>query len=115
MSAVEIVALASGAMVFQDVLGTCLTQAQARDRAVLSGWLDTVAWGAAIATTSISVTALQGHNTGLKVAVIAGVSAANFCGSWLGTIIGKRYIKPLPSALELRVGALESQMGVSRD
>ena len=108
----DIILLAAGSMVVQDVVGVCLVQAEARDRGWLSGALDAVGWLFAIATTSISVTALQGHDTGLKVALVGAVTAANVFGSTLGQVIGKRYIKPLPSPLEARMVALEDHLGV---
>jgi hypothetical protein len=84
------------AMILQDILAVCLVQAEARDRAALSGLLDAAQWGAGIATTTISVTALQGHSMGLKAVVVAAVTAANFGGSWLGVQIGRRLIKAAP-------------------
>lgn len=81
------------AMVVVDILGTLLVQAEARDRAHLSAMLDTFGWYASIATTTISVTALQGHSLSLKVAVVIAVSIANYAGSWAGVKIGQRYIK----------------------
>ncbi len=86
-------------MIVQDVLGVMYTQAAARDRGWLLGVLDAVTWIFAIATINISVTALQGHDTGLKVAVIVLVTAANFFGSKLGQVIGTRFIKPIPDPL----------------
>jgi hypothetical protein len=85
--------LAAVAMLIQDILGTLLVQAEARNRALLSAALDAVGWGAAIATTTISVSALQGHDLGLKVLVIVAVTAANIVGSWAGVVIGKRFIR----------------------
>jgi hypothetical protein len=81
------------AMVVQDVLAVCLVQAEARNRAPLAGLLDCAQWGAAISTTTISVTALQGHSLGLKAVVVIAVTAANFGGSWLGVKIGHRFIR----------------------
>ena len=77
----------------QDIFGALLTQAQARNRAWLSGALDAMAWLVAIYTTSWSVTALQGHNAALKGAVLGAVTVANVVGSYSGTILGKRYVK----------------------
>ena len=85
--------LAALAMVLQDVLAVGLVQAEARNRAVLAGILDTIGWLATITTLSISVTTLQGHSFTDKVIVIVFVSVANFLGSYLGVKIGKRYIK----------------------
>jgi len=84
------------AMVVQDILAVCMTQAEARNRRSMAGALDVIAWLAAIATTSISVSTLQGHNTTEKVLVLVSVSLANFVGSYSGTAIGERFIKPMP-------------------
>lgn len=88
-----IVLLAALAMVAQDVLATILVQAEARNRKVLAGCMDSLQWGFGIATTAISVTALQGHDTGEKVAVVIAVTAANFIGTFVGTAIGERFVK----------------------
>lgn len=85
--------LAALSMVAQDILEVCKDQAQARNRAVLAGLFDSLMWLALITTTSISVTALQGHKTSQKVLVIILVSAANFIGQFTGVLIGKKYIK----------------------
>lgn len=104
---------ASIAMVVEDILAVLLTQAQARNRATLAGWLDTAAWLAGILTTAWSLNAIDGHDLKLKVVVVAAVSAANFCGSWSGTKIGERWIKaPVPLASQVadhdrRLKALE--------
>lgn len=106
---------AAVAMVLSDVLGTLLTQAQARDRAVLAGWLDTAGWLVAIFTTSWSVAAVNGHDLTRKLAVLGAVSLANFAGSWLGVQIGRRFVTasvPLASRVadvEARVARLEEQ------
>jgi hypothetical protein len=80
-------------MVLQDLLAVFLVQAEARNRAALSGILDCLCWPAGIICTTISVTALQGHHLGLKATVIAAVTVANFCGSMIAVKLGKRYIK----------------------
>lgn len=80
-------------MVVQDILGVLMVQAEARNRGWLTGTFDSLGWLAAIFTTTLSVTALQGHDTTLKVVVVAAVTAANFAGSLIGVAIGKRFIK----------------------
>ncbi len=85
--------LAALAMLLQDILAVGLVQAEARNRAALSGILDTVGWLATITTLSISVTTLQGHSFRDKVMVIVLVSSANFVGSYIGVKIGKKYIR----------------------
>ncbi len=82
------------AMLAQDILAVLMVQAEARNRASLAGLLDCAQWGAAISTTTISVTALQGHSAPLKTAVVLAVTAANFAGSWAGVQIGRRLITP---------------------
>jgi hypothetical protein len=81
------------AMVANDILAVCLVQAEARNHALLSGCLDCVMWLASIATTTISVTALQSHHFSLKVIVVVAVTLANMAGSIAGVRIGKRYIR----------------------
>lgn len=81
------------AMILQDVLEVLKDQAQARNRAILAGLFDSLMWLALITTTSISVTALQGHKINQKVLVIVLVSAANFVGQLTGVIIGEKLIK----------------------
>ena len=101
------VILAAVAMLCADVLATLLVQAEARNRAVMSGVLDTVCWGASIVVTFLSIDALQGHSFGLKVAVVLAVSAANFGGSYLGVRIGKRFVKEDATTIADRVARLE--------
>jgi hypothetical protein len=81
------------AMAANDLFAVLLVQAEARNRAVLSGALDTCMWAAGIATTTISVTALQGHDGPLKGLVVAAVSVANFAASWGAVKIGERLIR----------------------
>ena len=81
------------AMVASNILSTALTQASARNRANLSGILDTLCWGVSLTTTFISLDALNGNNLALKAAVILSVSAANYIGSVLGVKVGQKYIK----------------------
>lgn len=89
----NIAIIAALCMVFQDVVGTLMVQAEARNHGWLAGLCDSVMWLFTIATTTISVTALQGNNTREKVIVIVAVTAANLVGSQLGVLVGKRYIK----------------------
>ena len=81
------------AMVVQDLLAVFLVQAEARNRAVLAGLLDTVAWPFGITQVTISVSALQSRHAGRVAVVIAAVSIANFAGSAAAVKIGKRFIK----------------------
>lgn len=91
-----IVILAALAMVVQDIFGTLMVQAEARNRGWLAGCFDSLMWLAAISTTTISVTSLQGHDEARKVAVILAVTAANITGSRLGVFIGERLVKADP-------------------
>ena len=93
-----IVVLAALAMIVQDILAVCLVQAEARNRAGLAAALDAVMWLASISVTSISVTAIQGHNLDVKGAVIVAVTLANVAGSYIGVRIGERLIKAKPTA-----------------
>lgn len=85
--------LAAIAMIVNDIFGVLMIQSEARNRGVLAGIFDSCQWFAAIATTTISVTALQGHSTKEKILVILFVTAANLIGSITGVLIGKRFIK----------------------
>ncbi len=57
------------------------------------GLLDCLMWPAGMVTTTITVTALQGHHAGLKTEVIAAVTLANFAGSSAAVRLGRRFIK----------------------
>jgi hypothetical protein len=81
------------AMLLNDVAAVLLVQSEARNRAGLSALFDSVMWLASIATTTISVTALQGHHLGAKAFVIVAVTAANVAGCYIGVGIGRRFIK----------------------
>ena len=84
---------AAVAMLVQNVLAVLLVQAEARNRAVLAGLLDCLMLPAGMVTTTITVTALQGHHAGLKTEVIAAVTLANFVGSSAAVRLGRRFIK----------------------
>lgn len=88
--------LAAAAMFIQDVLSTLLVQAEARNRAHLAASLDSLGWIAAIATTTLSVSTLQGHDLGAKIAVVLAVTVANYLGTLAGTLVGKRFIPDEP-------------------
>jgi hypothetical protein len=87
------VAAAAGAMFLNDVTAVLLVQAEARNRAVLAAVFDSVMWLASIATTAISVTALQQDHLSGKMAVLAAVELANVAGCIVGVRIGKRFIR----------------------
>jgi hypothetical protein len=87
---------AAVAMLAQNVLAVFLVQAEARNRALLAGLLDCLMWPAGMITTTITVTALQGHHAGLKGEVIAAVTLANFVGSSAAVSLGRRFISLAP-------------------
>lgn len=87
-----IVLIASLAMVAQDVLGTIMVQAEAANRGWLAGFMDASQWGVGITTATISITAFQGHDVRLKIAVASGVTAANIFGTKLGQMWGKKLL-----------------------
>jgi hypothetical protein len=100
--------LAALAMVANDIAGTILVMAEAAGRGWLAGAMDTAGWLVSITTTTISVTALQGHSFSEKVLVVAFVSAANLFGTKSGQMIGTRILHHNPEmTLEERVAALE--------
>ena len=70
-----------------------LVQAEVRNRALLAGLLDCLMWPAGMVTTTITVTALQGHHAGLKSEVIAAVMLANLVGSSAAVSLGRRFIR----------------------
>ncbi len=89
----NIAILAALCMVFQDVLGVVMVQAEARNHGWIAGVADSIQWLFAIATTTFSVTALQGHNLHEKILVIVAVTLANLVGSRLGVLVGKKLVK----------------------
>jgi hypothetical protein len=100
------------AMVCQDIIAVPLTQAEARNRAVLSGLLDGAGWLVAITTTFLSVNALQGHSLSTKIWVIVLVSIANLVGSYLGCKIGERWVKDDQTTTANRLKVLETHLGI---
>lgn len=103
--------IAAVAMVITDILGVIMVMAEARDRGWLAGWMDTAQWLVGITTTTITVTALQGHNWSEKIAVVVLVSAANLFGTKLGQLIGHRFVTDASSLAE-RVARLESVQSI---
>jgi hypothetical protein len=86
------------AMLVQDVMAVLLVQAEARNRATLAAAFDSIMWLASITTTTVSVTALQGHQLSVKAAVIIAVTLANVAGCYIGVAIGKRLIREKTAA-----------------
>ena len=87
------IALAAIAMVADDILATLLVMAEARDRAVLAGILDSIMWLFSMVVTFTTITVLQGHHLDTKVLAVCAITLANFTGSMAGVQIGKRLIK----------------------
>jgi len=80
-------------MLVNDVSAVLLVQSEARNRAGLAAIFDSIMWLASISTTTISVTALQGHHLGAKALVVICVTIANVAGCYAGVAIGRRFIK----------------------
>lgn len=104
-----VVAYAFVAMVIEDILGTFLGQAQARNKAALAAAMDALSWFAGIVTTLWSLNAINGHDEALKYAVIISVTAANLVGSYMGTKLGAKYIH-IPEPPQTRIERLEQRM-----
>lgn len=102
-----VIILAALAMFLQDLIAVPLTMAEARNKAHLSGLLDTLGWLVAITTTFLAVDTLAGHDTARKVGVIIAVSIANYLGSYMGVKVGKRFVKEDATTLSGRVARLE--------
>ncbi len=110
-----IIFLAAIAMVCQDVLATCLVIAETRGHRLVAGLLDAAQWGAGITTTTVSVTALQGHRLGEKAIVVAAMTVANVGGTYAGVWTGQRLINDRGELdVEARLTALERQLGMRR-
>lgn len=86
------------AMLVNDVAAVLLVQSEARNHAGLAAIFDSVMWLASISTTTISVTALQGHHLGTKALVVVAVTLANVAGCYIGVAIGRRLIKERKAA-----------------
>lgn len=105
MTAWEVALLAAGTMLVTDVLGVVMVQAEAKNRGWLAGIMDAVQWVVGITTTTLSVTAFQGHRLSEKLLVGACVTVANVLGTKLGQLVGKRWVTD--RTLEERLSALE--------
>lgn len=85
--------LAAAAMVAQDILLTLMVQAQTRHHWVLAGLLDSVGFLTQVVTygVSIDVVIKNGLNS-RSLWVLAALTAANFIGTGMGTLLGDRWI-----------------------
>jgi len=88
--------IAALAMVATDIAGTVMVMAEAKERGWIAGFCDCAGWYVSIATTTITVTSLQGHNTMQKVWVLLFVGAANIFGTKLGVMTGKALMRRFP-------------------
>lgn len=114
MHALLIALIAAGAMVASDVLGTIMVMAEASNRGWLAGIMDCAGWYVAIATTTISVSTLSGHDTAQKIYVLIFVGAANILGTKLGQVIGSRIMgheRHSVGTLHQRLEKLEQDKG----
>lgn len=84
--------LAAACMAVEDVLATITVQAEAGNHGWLAGLTDMLAWYFAIATTTISVTSLNGHALWPKIWVLSLVGISNVLGTKLGQVSGKRIL-----------------------
>ena len=84
-----------------------MIMAEAKNRGWLAGWMDAAGWILAISTTTITVSTLQGNNTGEKVVVVVLVTTANLLGTKLGQVIGARFITDATTLAE-RIRRLEA-------
>jgi hypothetical protein len=98
---VTIALLAGLAMLVQDLIAVPLVQAESQYRAHMAACLDVAGWLVAIATTSIAVNALTGHDTDKKIAVVLVVSTANYVGTYSGVKLGKRFRQTDPVIVDL--------------
>ncbi len=80
--------IAAACMVVSDMLAVVMVQAEAANRGWLAGWMDTAGWYVGIATTTISVTALDGRDLATKVWVLVLVGGANLFGTKAGQMSG---------------------------
>ena len=81
------------AMIAQDLLLTWMVQCEARNRWVLAGLLDCLGFLAQVATFGVSIDAIIKHGLTRETWIILGaLTVANFIGTGLGTLLGKRWI-----------------------
>lgn len=97
--------VAAGAMVLTDILGVILVQAEAANRGWLAGACDCAGWYVGIATTTVSVTTLAGHDTARKMWVLALVGAANVIGTKLGQVLGKKLLGRMNAQKRMQIRA----------
>jgi hypothetical protein len=104
--------IAAAAMFADDLIMTVLTQAEARNRWLLAGILDSIGWVFGLIVVATAVGTVLDHGLSRQtIEVVAAVTVANFAGTAAGTLIGKRWVTtPTDDALadhEQRLRALE--------
>jgi hypothetical protein len=89
----ELAVLAFFAMIGQDLSLTWLVQAEARNKWVLAGLLDSVGFLLQVATFGVSIDAIIKHGlTSQTIILLVVLTAANFIGSGMGTLLGSKWI-----------------------
>jgi steroid 5-alpha reductase family enzyme len=86
---VNIAIIAALGMLVQDVLGTCMVQAQNRSRGWIAGFCDAGMWLMALFSYDKAITS-TGHE---RLLVIVLVTLANLVGNRLGVYVGNRWVK----------------------
>lgn len=85
--------LAAGAMIAQDIMLTLMVQAQTRHHWALAGLLDSVGFLTQVVTYGVSIDVVIKNGLDARsLWVLAALTAANFIGTGLGTILGDRWI-----------------------
>lgn len=84
---------AAAAMVWQDIFGTLLTQAQARNREWLAALFDNAYYLGWIVSTYVAVGAMNHASLAHRALVVAVMMVANTVGIVTGTRLGKRWVK----------------------
>jgi hypothetical protein len=105
VSGFGIACVAALCMICQDVVAVVLVQAEAANRGWLAGLADLIGWYVGIATTTISVTSLQGHSVSKKIWVLTLVGLANVVGTKLGQMTGKRILGAMEAKEKLEIHA----------
>lgn len=97
------------AMVVSDVIAVIMVQAEAANRGWLAGIMDMLGWYVSIATTTISVTTLSGHNTANKIWVLVLVGGANVIGTKMGQVLGQKLLGRMNLRKKMQIRAARHQ------
>lgn len=84
---------AAAAMVWQDIFGTLLTQAQARNREWLAALFDNCYYLGWIVSTYVAVDAMHHASLAHRALVILVMMVANTVGIVTGTRLGKKLVR----------------------